>query len=360
MPILNSWIIWWWWNEEMWYFATQWPCEYGFHVPTKDEWVAVYNAWVSLWAWTSSWRTNFRNYLKLPFAGYRYPSNSNVSYQGSYGNYWSSTRRNENCAYSLDYDDEDDINPQSYYHRSYAFSVRPFKNVPVTPTPSWTKLYWTSIEAGWIFWSSTYWLISLSSDWNTRITIADKNLWATTVYNSWDTLSEANCGKYYQWWNNYWFPRTWSVTTSSIQVNASTYWPWNYYSSSTFITRSSSPYRWDTTDNANLWGGVDGNVPFILQLKTYEEIVAMATCKDVVNELNLYPTEYLSKLTNEWHICRDMWEVWYINIITSDGTRLWANERKEVVSGSKTYNVWYSEWYNDWEYWTPSSVPVIG
>lgn len=80
----------------------------------------------------------------------------------------------------------------------------------------------------------------------------DKNLWATTVWNSGDTLSEANCWKYYQRWNNYWFPRTWTVTTSSTQVDASTYWPWNYYSSSTFITRSSSPYRWDTTDNWNL------------------------------------------------------------------------------------------------------------
>ena len=105
----------------------------------------------------------------------------------------------------------------------------------------------------WIYHNATLWLISLSSDGSNWITIADKNLWATQVWNSWDALSEANAGKYYQWGNNYGFPFTWSVTTSSSQVNAQNYWPWNYYSSSTFITRSSSPYRWDSTDNWNLW-----------------------------------------------------------------------------------------------------------
>ena len=109
------------------------------------------------------------------------------------------------------------------------------------------------ITTAWIYHNSDLWLISLSSDWSTWLTIADKNLWATTVYNDGDTLSEANCGKYYQRWNNYGFPFTWSVTTSHTQVNASTYWPWNYYSSSTFIGYN---WRWDTTDNWNLWGGV--------------------------------------------------------------------------------------------------------
>mgnify|MGYP003307556105 CR=1 FL=1 len=112
------------------------------------------------------------------------------------------------------------------------------------------------ITESWIYWSSDLGLISLSSNWITWITITDKNLWATTVYNDWDTLSEANCGKYYQWWNNYWFPFTWSVTTSSTQVDASSYWPWNYYSSSTFITRSSTTSSRSSVRNDNLWGWV--------------------------------------------------------------------------------------------------------
>lgn len=109
----------------------------------------------------------------------------------------------------------------------------------------------TPITTAGIYHNSDLWLISLSSNGSTWITIADKNLWATTVYNNWDTLSDSNCGNLYQRWNNYWFSRSWTITTSSTTVNASSYWPNNYYSSSTFITGS---YNWDTSDNTNLWG----------------------------------------------------------------------------------------------------------
>lgn len=103
----------------------------------------------------------------------------------------------------------------------------------------------------WIYYNATLWLISLSSDWETWMTIADKNLWATTVYNNGDTLTQANCGTYFQWGNNYWFARTWEVTKASARVNASGYWPWNYYSSSTFITWYND---WSNVQNDNLWG----------------------------------------------------------------------------------------------------------
>ena len=112
------------------------------------------------------------------------------------------------------------------------------------------------ITTAWIYHNPDLWLISLSSDWTNWITIADKNLWATQVYNDGDALSEANCGKYYQWWNNYGFPFTWTITTSTTRVDASNYWPWNYYSSSTFIKRSSSPYDWSNVQNDNLWWDV--------------------------------------------------------------------------------------------------------
>ena len=112
---------------------------------------------------------------------------------------------------------------------------------------------WSSVAAdAWVFRDVTNWLISISGDWSNWTTISDKNLWATTVFNTWDTLSEANAGKYYQRWNNYGFPFTWTVTTSSTQVDASTYWPWNYYSSSTFIKRGSRPYDWSSVQNDNL------------------------------------------------------------------------------------------------------------
>lgn len=83
------------------------------------------------------------------------------------------------------------------------------------------------------------------------ITIADKNLWASVVYEDGDTLSEANCGTYFQWGNNNWFAWTGSVTTSSTQVDTTGYWPWNYYTGTDFIIWSD---EWSNPSNNNLWG----------------------------------------------------------------------------------------------------------
>ena len=250
------WVYLWVWTTIDDYSAMQWPAPSWFHVPLNTERQAVRNIRVALWGWSSDW-TNFGIALKLPFAGYRSFSNSNVYSQGTNGYYWSSSRSSANSAYFLRFF-SGSLMPQNADRRAIGMSIRPFKNEAVIPTSSWTKLYWTSIESWGIFWSSTDWLISMSSDWQTWITIADKNLWATQVWNSWDTLSQNNCWKYYQWGNNYWFPFTWSVTTSSTRVNASNYWPWNYYSSSTFITWSDDR---SSVQNDNLRWWVTGVQP---------------------------------------------------------------------------------------------------
>ena len=120
----------------------------------------------------------------------------------------------------------------------------------------WTTLYtWTWTWGAWIFRDSTNWLISLSSDWGTWITIADKNLWATVVYNTWDTLSIDNSWYYYQRWNNYWFnPFTWWIQSSTTQVDTTWYWPWNFYESSTFIDGIYWWFNdWSNPSNPDLW-----------------------------------------------------------------------------------------------------------
>lgn len=118
--------------------------------------------------------------------------------------------------------------------------------------------YFVSIESfgnssvwrnAWIWWNQSQWVISISADWIRWYSIADKNLWATSVFNTWDTQSETNSWKFFQRWNNYWFPYTGATSTSATQVDASAYWPWNYYSSSTFITWE----NWDSSNNTNLW-----------------------------------------------------------------------------------------------------------
>lgn len=242
-------------NIVMWPSPTsmQWPCSTGFHVPSNDENIALVNTMTALGIDTSNWNC-MKTYLKMPFAGRRKYSSASVNNQDTYAYYWSSTMYEDNAAgsYFLFFQSSA-LDPQNWDYRSYGCSVRPFKDTPTIPTNTWTTLYSGTWDAG-IFHDTVNGLISLSSDGINRITIADKNLWATTVYNSWDTLSQANCWYYYQRWNNYGFAWTWSVTTSSTKVNASNYWPGNYYSSSTFITVSisASPYDWSSVQNDNL------------------------------------------------------------------------------------------------------------
>lgn len=229
----------------------QWPAPSGFHVPSKDEWVALCGILTSTFSMADS-ATTMGTYLKMPMAWNRF-SDASIGNVGSYGFYWSSTPYDDNACDLSFYPSS--ISPQGATYRANAFSVRCFKDTPAIPTSSWTTLYNGSSIANWawVFYNATNGLISVSGDWQTWYTIMDKNLWATSVYNQWNTETNANCWYFYQWGNNYWFAHSWSVTTSSTQVNASNYWPWNYYSSSTYITWSND---WSSVQNDNLWGGV--------------------------------------------------------------------------------------------------------
>ena len=104
----------------------------------------------------------------------------------------------------------------------------------------------------WIYHNTTLGLISLSSDWENWITIADKNLWARTVRNDWDLVTARNNWWFFQWGNNYMFPFTWARTTSWTRVDTTWYWPWNYYNSDVFITWNR---YWSSVDNVDLWWG---------------------------------------------------------------------------------------------------------
>jgi hypothetical protein len=86
------------------------------------------------------------------------------------------------------------------------------------------------------------------SSWDTIITLLDRNLWATTN----NTSSTGSYWYYFQWWNNWWF--NWfdpTVAENAIesQVDASAYWPWNYYTSGIFLRTG----QWTSVINRNLW-----------------------------------------------------------------------------------------------------------
>lgn len=238
--------------------SRKWPAPDGFHVPSNSEWGALSNILTSTFSMISNYTTP-GTYLKMPRAGKRNYNNADVEDVGNYGCfYWSSTPKNAGSAYAF-YFDANYIMPQYNHKRSVGNPIRCFKDTPVIPTSSWTILYdGSSIATGaWIFWNSTDWLISVSGDGVTWYTIMDKNLGATTVFNQWDTATDANCWYFYQWWNNYWFAHSWTVSTSGTQVDASSYWPWNYYNSSIFITWNND---WSSVSNDDLWWDITGTI----------------------------------------------------------------------------------------------------
>lgn len=296
------------------YSAMRWPCAEGFHVPLQTEWqwLKTIMDWLGLTTW-DNWRIN----LHMPFAGYRSNDSADLSYQGSFGYYWSSSPFGSgypNFARYL-YLTSSSVQADYYNNRAGGHSVRCFKDSFEVPTSSWTVIQWT-IGSAWIFWNQSDWIISITSDGSTWYTIMDKNLWATSVYNNGDTLSEANCGKYYQWGNNYWFAWTWSVTTSSTQVDASDYWPWNYYSGSTFITGSKD---WSSVQNDNLRWWVTWIIP-----ATYDEAVAWwveLAVKDYVDD-------ELSTKVASW----DSWVSYTLKVASSAPASWTANTIITIVT----------------------------
>ena len=173
----------------------------------------------------------------------------------------------------------------------------------------------------WIYHNATLWLISLSLDWENWITIADKDLWATEVYGQW---------LLYQRGNNHWFSINEVITTSSTKVDASTYWPWNYYNSSVFITSGSGIGNWETSRNTNLWGWDDDtdiskkwpcpewyHIATATEFTALENIVTWLVWSDSAEDCHQY------FLTNNFYIlnhsCREesawkenMWNQYYI------------------------------------------------
>lgn len=229
----------------------KWPCPNWFHVPTKTEWQTV--CWILVTTFSlPATNAMVETYLKLPVCWYRNKPN----YVDGLTCYLSCTSINSTTTIpfgvALNYNWTINYNNASP-HSASGYPIRAFKNTVVIPDNTWTTLYdWSSIASwAWIFHNATLWLISVSGDGTTWATMADKNVWAINAYNPWDAKSESNCGYFFQWGNNYPFPMSWDLTTSSTQVDASVYGPWNYYYSNIFIYGVSGN-RWDSSNNINL------------------------------------------------------------------------------------------------------------
>lgn len=319
----------------------KWPCPDGFHVPTQSEISWLLSSMSTLWYRSYDW---FKTYLKFPTAWY-YSQWGEIVNRDIIMMYWTCTA-SWNYSISLQIINDNRIYTNSDV-RCHWNSIRPFKDEYVTPTSSRTTLL--TVWSWWIYRDQTNWLISITTNWTTWYTIADKNAWATKVYNSWDTLSEDNCWKYYQRWNDYWFPFSWSVTTSSTTVNASTYWPWNYYESSTFITWNNPR---DSSNNTNLRWWVSQWTSTRTEPKPIKEAYIWDTKVFPPVRYTLLAEVIISwdnRVYDGWRYLLDHWR--YVNYDSLPYDKLLyeiKNYRSNSSRGTfRCYVWWYSSQYNE-------------
>ena len=172
--------LWWWIGDAQannWWLDTnnptdrQWPCPEWYHVPSAWEWWLLVKYYGDIYTTpvalnVSNWlyyftdtdaSSGFRGSFHIPFAGYRNYGTASPYFQGSYGDYWSSSpyeidspklAHNLNLSSSIVY-------ANGYSRRALGQSVRCFSNDYLFTQPSMT------INTNW--W--TGWMVLV--EWNT-------------------------------------------------------------------------------------------------------------------------------------------------------------------------------------------------
>lgn len=201
------------------------------HIPSISEFEDLVDIirTLSIYTW-STLKTKFR----MPRVWYRQYTNASLDRQWSFGRYWTSDAYNSTTARYVQFDN-DNISTSNSTSCATANSVRLFLDGYVEPNDTRTIESW-SLWGAWIFYNANMWIIS-ATNWNDKnITMYDKNVGATEVFD-WISQTEANMWKMFQWWNYYWFPSIWTISkTSWTRINTTWYWGNNPYSSDTFIT----------------------------------------------------------------------------------------------------------------------------
>lgn len=205
------------------------------------------------------------------------------------------------------------------------------------------SIFKTILDWGVILWEVFYWTIDWTYTW---LTCNDDIMISNWITWSWITISACNVGAsvvwtwitsygwLYQWWNNYdfrdsqfsnWWVYTW--LTSTTLLDSSSYWPLNYFNSSTFIINWWWTNDWSNPRNNNLWWDT--------------------TNTDVARK---WPCEnwYHIPSRDEWVLLHSIW-LWWAN---------W-NQMRDVL---KIPNAWgrnnnaatFLDWWADGSYWTSS------
>lgn len=210
--------------------------------------------------------------------------------------------------------------PQAPTKDWYMFKWRWDWVKPVTCDATYTAQYMASV-----YYNTNLWLISITNDWENRVTLSDKNIWASQVWNYWDEVTESNRGYYYQWWNNYWFrwDLKWYYTVDASWYSPSTFGDnifhacWNYDWSST----NNPDLRWDTTDTLEArkwpcatWYHIPSNSEWIA-LWTALWSLWVSDYRDVINYLKLAATWRINQSTV---VTNDVYSYWYYRSSTPD------------------------------------------
>ena len=291
------------------WYATQWPCPDGFHIPITDDADTIRSIYFTLddicdeingeMLREHAGRSGVEELFLIPplwYVNYDW-WDAKWEYRGSNGRTWlaeypwCTNPLPDDCEWTAlrrSYPGTD--NNDAICTRTW-MPIRPFKDVSVPPEDSWSALvdmtndvrdyYRQEYEdptrdgldyLAWIFWKEDLWLVTIS-DWFNYMTIADKNLWAEAVRLGGDSkLTDAYYGDIFQRWNNFAFTsdENWQLWYWEEAIDASWYWPGNYYSSSTYVWRVEDPVEaceWDSSHNTNLrWWDV-WNAPAQKELK---------------------------------------------------------------------------------------------
>ena len=281
------------------YSAIQWPCPAGFHIPTVAEATILYSVFPALHQTDNDF---ILPVLHVTAGGQGYVSGGSVN--------WETTEDLE-YRWTVDTDSTDTTQAKVMKmtwrygrevwaeYKTSLMNIRPFRNGYLPADSTWT------LQAGDLNWAyiaenETLGLISLCNG-TAGVTIANKNVWATVVYDG-NTRDATTTGTYFQWGNNYGFTYNESpVSTTSTQVDTSSYSDSTYSSSICYVGEQ---YDWSTANNANLWWATTGVVP------------GTVTATNVVNTVKwLPPLPALETWDNYTYILQaeHMWGVWTIS-----------------------------------------------
>ena len=145
------------------------------------------------------------------------------------------------------------------------------------------------ITIAWIYHSPEQWLISLSSDWTNWITIADKNEWATTVWNGTDSISSSSTFLWYpQEFNNIVAPTGYHIPSDvefnniiQIWINMGAWSSWQWYIMTQLLRmpwlwyyRSGS---WYQSQYRRFWTNVSESTNYGYRLNAWSSVLEVAT-----------------------------------------------------------------------------------